>query len=249
LCVSRRRATLGWHGARNKPPRMSKPTPPKARAATPGTRVRIVLVDDHPMVRERLADLINREPDLEVCGEAEGRTDALSVIATRHPRLAIIDLSLKDAFGLELIHDLRVSHPRLLLLVLTMHESPLYAERALRAGASGYLTKRDATTRILPAIRQVLAGEIYLSESLAGRVAGQVIRRANGSMESLSDRELDVLRRLGLGQNTRDIATALHLDLRTVETYRARIKTKLNLKDAFDLVRFAIEWSKEQEGA
>lgn len=228
---------------------MSKPAPRKAGYAKSGTRIRIVLVDDHPMVRERLADIINREEDLEVCGEAEGRTDALSVIATRHPHLAIIDLSLKDAFGLELIHDLHVSHPKLLLLVLTMHESPLYAERALRAGASGYLTKRDATTRILPAIRQVLRGETYLSESLAGRVAGKFAQGKSQSVEKLSDREIDVLRRLGLGQNTRDIADALHLDVRTVETYRARIKLKLDLKDAFDLLRFALEWRREQEGS
>ena len=216
---------------------------------TRAARTRIVLVDDHPMVRERLAELINREPDLEVCGEAETPAEALTVIAARRPRLAILDLSLKDAFGLELIRDLRARHPRLLVLVLTMHESPLYAERALRAGATGYLTKRDATTRILTALRQVLAGETYISESLAGRVTSQLAHPEGRAVDRLSDRELEVLRLIGAGSNTRDIADALYLDMRTVETYRARIKVKLNLKDGFDLLRFALEWRKEQEGA
>lgn len=218
-----------------------------APAATP--RTRIVLVDDHPMMRERLTDLIHREPDLEVCGEAESPAEALAVVAASRPRLAIVDLSLKGAFGLELIHQLRERHPRLLVMVLTMHESPLYAERALRAGATGYLTKRDATTRILAALRQVLAGETYISESLAGRVTSQLARREARAVDGLSDRELEVLRQLGNGHNTRDIAGTLHLDMRTVETYRARIKVKLGLKDGFDLLRFALEWRKEQEGA
>jgi DNA-binding NarL/FixJ family response regulator len=216
------------------------------RAPGAKARTRIVLVDDHPMVRERLADLINREPDLEVCGEAGTRDEALAVIAARRPRLAIVDLSLKDAFGLELIHDLRARDDGLLLLVLTMHESPLYAERALRAGATGYVTKRDATRRILPAIRRVLAGETYLSESLAGPLLSA--RGGNSPVDHLSDRELEVLRRLGSGQNTRDIADSLRLDMRTVETYRARIKSKLNLRDGFDLLRYALEWRREVEG-
>jgi DNA-binding NarL/FixJ family response regulator len=227
--------------------RTSNNRPDAKHAADAKARTRIVLVDDHPMVRERLAELINREPDLEVCGEAESRDEALAVIAARRPRLAIVDLSLKEAFGLELIHDLRARHDKLLLLVLTMHESPLYAERALRAGATGYVTKRDATRRILPAIRRVLAGEVYLSESLTGPVL--TARGGSSPVDRLSDRELEVLRRLGSGQNTRDIANSLCLDMRTVETYRARIKTKLGLRDAFDLLRFALEWRKEVEGS
>jgi DNA-binding NarL/FixJ family response regulator len=236
---------------------MNKVTRPSARVGektpphtAPVARKRLALVDDHPMVRERLAEIIRQEPDLEVCGEAESRAQALTLITSQRPHLVILDLSLKDAFGLDLIRDLRACQPGLQVLVLTMHESALYAERALRAGASGYLTKRDATTRILTAIREVLAGDVYLSESLAGRVVKHLTGGGKGvpTLERLSDRELEVLRRLGGGENTREIAEALHLDMRTVETYRARIKTKLDLKNGQELLRFAIEWRQAGEG-
>lgn len=227
--------------------RVGEKTPPRS---APAARKRLALVDDHPMVRERLAEIIRQEPDLEVCGEAESRAEALDVVTRRQPHLVILDLSLKDAFGLDLIRDLRACQPGLRVLVLTMHESALYAERALRAGAAGYLTKRDATTRVLTAIRQVLAGGVYLSESLAGRVVKHLTGAAPGvpTLERLSDRELEVLRRLGGGENTREIAEALHLDMRTVETYRARIKTKLDLKNGQELLRFAIQWRQAGEG-
>ena len=220
----------------------------QSRAPKPASAgvFRIVLVDDHPMVRERLAEVINAARDLSVCGEAEDARDAFAVIEKTKPHLAIVDLSLKTTFGLDLIHELRARHPKVALLVLTMYESPLYAERALRAGALGYLTKRDATTKILEAVRSVLDGQPYLSEALAPRVAAALAIHGRSEDEPalarLSDRELQVLRMLGDGRKTRQIADALHVDVRTVETYRGRIKEKLDLKDGLDLLRYAIEW-------
>lgn len=214
-------------------------------------RARIVLIDDHPMVRERLAELINRQHDFEVCGEAEDIRDGLKVIEKMRPNLAIVDLSLKDSFGLELVRLLPASCADVKVLVLTMHESALYAERAVRAGAMGYLTKREATTKIMEAIRAVLDGDIYISDGLARQVFAGLARRQPGPeatlAEELSDREMNVLRLIGQGYRTREITEALDIDGRTVETYRSRIKEKLNLKDGGELIRFAIAWMQSGE--
>jgi DNA-binding NarL/FixJ family response regulator len=209
-------------------------------------KARIVVVDDHPMVRERLAEVINRERDLSVCGEAESASQALEVVATAQPDLAIVDLGLKDSQGLDLIKDLQVRHPKLAVLVVSMHEGSLYAERAMRAGARGYITKQEATKHILEAIRRVLAGELCISDALARQWASNAFTgsRAAGvnRLDCLADRELQVLELIGHGRGTRQIADALHLDTSTVETYRARIKEKLGLKDAAELLQHAIEW-------
>lgn len=207
-------------------------------------RIRILLVDDHPMVRERLGDVISSEPDMFICGEAEDRHQALDLADSAQPDLAIIDLSLKNSHGLDLIKDLKRRHPKLVMLVVSMHDESLHAERVLRAGASGYITKQEATKKILLAIRQVLAGEPYVSEKLAARIASKVIGQKQNTLpiDRLTDRELSVLEMIGRGLATRQIADALHLDVSTVETYRTRIRQKIDFKDSNELLPFAIRW-------
>jgi DNA-binding NarL/FixJ family response regulator len=207
--------------------------------------VRIVIVDDHPMVRERLAEIINREADMKVCGEAEDRPNALEVIGREQPNLAIVDLTLKRSNGLDLIKDLRAMHPELRILVVSMQEENLYAERVIRAGAHGYITKQEATRKILEAIRLVLSGKVYLSDALSSDILSRMVGKSKtpgSSFELLTDRELQVFDLVGQGFGTRQIAEQLGLDVKTVETYRARIKDKLELKDASELLRKAIAW-------
>lgn len=207
---------------------------------------RILVVDDHPMIRERLAEIINREADLTVCAEAEDRLTALELVQSTCPDLAIVDLTLKQSDGLDLIKDLRARHPKLAILVVSMHDESLQAERVIRAGARGYITKQEATRKVLSAIRTVLEGNLYLSEKmslrLAGRVAGRPRAQPGLPIEQLTDSELRVFQLLGQGYGTRRIAQELGIHMRTVETYRARIKEKLNLKDATQLLRSAIHW-------
>jgi DNA-binding NarL/FixJ family response regulator len=218
----------------------------KPRTATPAAKLRILLVDDHPMVRERLAAAIHEQSDLVVCGEAEDRFTALELIEKTDPHLAIVDLTLKQSHGLELIKDIRSRFPDLAILVVSMHDELLHAERVIRAGARGYITKQEATDKIMLAIRTVLGGDVYLSEKMAARIASGAIgsRRSANTLPvaRLSDRELRVFEMLGQGHNTRQIADDLHLDMRTIETYRARIKEKLDLKDANELLQYAIRW-------
>lgn len=227
-------------------------TPGKPISPTQSKTKRILLVDDHPMVRERLTEVILREPDLAVCGEAEDRFQAMEKIAALHPDLAIVDLTLKRSHGMELIKDISHQHPDLAVLVVSMHDESLHAERVIRAGARGYITKQEATRKIMLAIRTVLNGEVYLSEKMAAQIATTVVGSARAKpslpMDKLSDRELLVFEMIGQGRGTRQIADELHLDMRTIETYRARIKDKLNLKDANDLLQHAIRWM-QAEGA
>jgi DNA-binding NarL/FixJ family response regulator len=216
-------------------------------SSTPTAHIaRILLVDDHPMVRERLAEVIQREPDLAVCGEAEDRLRAMEIIAATNPDLAIVDLTLKRSHGLELIKDIRSRHPEVAILVVSMHDESLHAERVMRAGARGYITKQEATKKIMLAIRRVLGGDIYLSERMAAQIAAAAVggnrTKPTLPVDKLSDRELRVFEMIGQGYGTRKIADELHLDIRTIETYRARIKDKLNLKDANDLLQYAIRW-------
>ncbi len=197
------------------------------------------------MVRERLAEVINREADMTVCGEAEDRGSALEVIGREEPDLAIVDLTLKRSNGLDLIKDLHVMHPRLLVLVLSMQDETLYAERVIRAGAHGYITKQEATRKILDAIRQVLGGKVFLSAEISADILSRMLGKSKGairSLEVLSDRELQVFDLVGQGFGTRQIAEQLGLDVKTVETYRARIKEKLEIRDASELLRKAIAW-------
>jgi DNA-binding NarL/FixJ family response regulator len=218
----------------------------RQKTAPDSTKLRILLVDDHPMVRERLAAAIHEEPDLIVCGEAEDRFTALEMIGHKTPHLVIVDLTLKQSHGLELIKDIRHQHPDLAILVVSMHDELLHAERVIRAGARGYITKQEATGKIMVAIRTVLRGEVYMSEKMAARIATAAVGSRRGMntlpVARLSDRELRVFEMLGQGHNTRQIADDLHLDMRTIETYRARIKEKLDLKDANELLQHAIRW-------
>lgn len=209
--------------------------------------VRIVLVDDHPLMREGLAEVLRREEDFEICGEAEDRAQALEVIKATRPDLAIVDLALKNSHGLELIKDLSALYPKLRTLVVSMHDEFVNAERVIRAGASGYITKQEATTKILQAVRCVLSGEIYLSERAAVQIATKATGRSRGgsglTVDGLTDRELQVFELVGRGHSTRQIAEQLKLDISTIETYRARIKEKLNLQDSLELLQCAIRWN------
>ncbi len=210
----------------------------------------ILLVDDHPMVRERLAEVIGRESDLAVCAEASDRHNAIAAIEKTNPVLAIIDLALKNSSGLELIKDIHARWPQLRVLVLSMHDESLYAERVLRAGAHGYITKQEATRNILAAIRKVLSGEIYLNEKTAATMIGRLTSGTKGGdgsiADRLTDRELQVFELTGTGLGTRDIAEQLCIDVKTVETYRGRIREKLALRSSSELLQLAIRWNQER---
>jgi len=216
-------------------------------------KTRILLVDDHPMIRERLVELIERESDLEVCGEAEDRHEALDLVAATQPRLAIVDLTLKSSLGMELIKDLQARYPDVKVLVVSMQEEMIYAERCIHAGARGYITKQQASRHVMRAIRQVLAGGIYLSDFMTHHVLersmGRPAQRESLEIVSqLADRELQVFELVGKGLSTRQIADQLTLDTKTIETYRARIKEKLGLKDGPELLQRAIAWVHRNNG-
>ena len=206
----------------------------------------VLIVDDHPIVRQGLAQLIEQERDLHVCGQAEDAHEAMQVIRTLKPDMVIVDISLKDTSGMELIKDLKVRHADLPILTLSMHDESVYAERSLRAGARGYIMKQEATEKVITAIRRVLAGEVYVSDTVATRMVSRLAAGAGAAsaspLESLSDRELEVFRLIGEGNGTRQVAEKLHLSVKTIETYRAHIKEKLGFKDANELFRAAIEW-------
>ena len=211
---------------------------------------RILLVDDHPLLREGIAQLINQQADLLVCGEAEDRFSALALLNGARPDLAVVDISLKDQSGLELIKDFKVRVPELLVLVLSMHDEQLYAERALRAGARGYIMKREASHKVLDAIRHILNGGVFVSEkivaSLLKSVSGQPASAAPSALAGLSDRELDVLQLIGQGYSSQQIADRLHISIKTIETHRANLKLKLKLDSSSALLQFAIRWTHER---
>jgi len=214
-------------------------------------KIKVVIVDDHPLFRERLAQLINHEPDMEVTGEADTAEDAIQLIRNTSPDLAIIDITLKGSSGLELIKSIKALSIGVPVLVLSMHEESLYAERALRAGATGYITKHQAADEVLSAIRRVLAGEIYLSEKMTSgflkSLTSAGVKTISRAIDRLTDRELEVLDLIGRGQTTRQIADKLQLGIATVDTYRARIKEKMNFRNAAELQHFAIRWVRERE--
>ena len=212
---------------------------------------KVVIVDDHPLFRERLAQLINYEPDLEVTGEAENTKDAMQLIRTTSPDLATVDITLKGSSGLELIKSIKPNSVSLRILVLSMHEESLYAERALRAGASGYITKHQAADEVLLAIRRVLAGEIYLSEKMTSALLKTLtateVKIISGSVDRLTDRELEVLDLIGRGHTAHEIADTLQVGVATIDTYRVKIKEKMNLRNATELQHVAISWVRERE--
>jgi DNA-binding NarL/FixJ family response regulator len=207
-------------------------------------RRKVFIVDDHPLVREWLTNLINRQSDLVVCGEAATAAEAMQAVSTSDPEVAVVDISLKDSSGIELIKDLKRTRPRLVVLVLSMHDESLYAERALRAGAKGYIMKRETTRKVIEALRRVLEGKFYISEAISETITA---RFAEGKtpvprspIEQLSDRELAVFSLLGEGRGTRQIAETLRVSVKTVQAYSARIKEKLNLHSGTELLRAAL---------
>jgi DNA-binding NarL/FixJ family response regulator len=213
-------------------------------------RARVLIVDDHPAVREALALRIGRQPDLEVCGEAADMSEALRLVADTQPDVAVVDISLKTGNGIDLIKRIKDRNDHIRILVWSMHSESLYAERALRAGALGYINKDQATVKIVEAVRRVLEGKVWLSEAMAERM----LQRAVGAgrqeplrspLDALADRELEVFCLIGQGVKTAEIAERLHLSVKTVETYRDRIRQKLDLSDGTKLAHYATLWVRE----
>jgi DNA-binding NarL/FixJ family response regulator len=208
---------------------------------------KVLVIDDHPIVRERLAELINQQADLVVCGEAEDSHQARKAVAELQPDIAIVDITLKDTYGIELIKEFKDRYPKLPMLVLSMHDEALYGERALRAGARGYLTKQEATKKVVDAIRKVLAGEIYTSEKMAAtilqKVAGRTTAAGGSPTDVLTDRELEVFQLLGQGKTVKEIAESLFVSAKTVEAHREHIKQKMNFKSSAELLRYAIQFA------
>jgi DNA-binding NarL/FixJ family response regulator len=211
----------------------------------------VFIVDDHPMMRQGLAQLVNNEPDLIACGEAEGAQQALEFITSNKPDLVLADISLPDKHGLELIKDLQALHPGLPVLVVSMHDESLYAERVLRAGGRGYIMKQEGGKKMMEAIRTVLSGQIYVSEKMSAKIleifSGRRSETNRSPIEKLTDREFEVFQMIGQGRGTRQIAETLHLSVKTVEVHRLHIKEKLELADAPSLVRYAVRWVETQK--
>ena len=216
-----------------------------------GAKFRVLLVDDHPITRQGVATLINQERNLTVCGEADSAPRALELITKIAPDLAVVDISLKTISGVELIKNIKVLVPKLPVLVMSMHDESLYAERALRAGAQGYIMKQEASELVLTAIHRVLAGEIYLSDRMKEKMLHRIVNKKKDdgafSIDSLSDRELEVFQLIGNGFSTRQIAAKLNLSVKTIDSYREHLKLKLPLETGSDLVRYAIQWVKSEK--
>ncbi len=216
-------------------------------------KTKVLLVDDHPIIRQGLGRLINAEADMVVCGEAEDAAKAFDAVGALNPDIAVVDISLKGSNGIELTKNIKARYPSLPILVLSMHDESLYAERALRAGALGYIMKEEASEQVLAAIRKVLAGEIFLSERMKSRMLQQMAsgraKVVSSPIEMLTDRELEVFRLIGEGHSTRQIAGQLHLSVRTVEAYREYIKAKLNLKNSTELIQHAFHWVHHEAAA
>lgn len=211
---------------------------------------RLLIVDDHPLFREGLRQIIERDPDLNVCGEAANSAEALALIPGIHPDLVLVDISLGGSSGIDLIKAIKSQYDELPVLVVSMHEESLYAERALRAGAMGYIMKHEPGKTVKAAIHKVLGGEMYLSEKMSSTVISKFMRgqgdRPASPIELLSDRELEVFRMLGQGKGTRQIAHDLDNTIATVNSFRNRIKEKLHLKTATEVMLHAIQWSREE---
>jgi DNA-binding NarL/FixJ family response regulator len=214
---------------------------------------RVFVVDDHPIVRQGLALMINRELDMTVCGEAEDARTAMQSVMTVKPDIMVVDISLNGPDGLDLLKNIRTKYPDLPVLILSMHDESIYAERALRAGAQGYIMKQEATEKVLVALRRILNHEIYVSERIANRMLQRYIGNPDGggpsSVADLTDRELEVFRLIGEGHSTRQIAEELHISVKTVESYQAHIKEKLSLHSGRELVQHAIQWSISEKSA
>jgi DNA-binding NarL/FixJ family response regulator len=214
-------------------------------------RKRVLIIDDHPLLRRGMATLIGSQPDFEICGEAEHARGGLQAMRETSPHIALVDITLPGTDGLELIKLMLAEQPKLRILVVSMHDESLYALRALRAGAKGYLMKAEAIEQMVAALRKIAAGDLYITPRFSERLVFRAIQSLEDGFGSpvdrLSDRELEVLRLLGKGLGTRDIAKTLHLSVKTIETHRAHIKEKLGFKEAAEMVRFAIDWAVHEE--
>lgn len=210
---------------------------------------KVLLVEDHPMFREHLGQLIDRDLGMSICGEADNIRDAMKLILETRPDIAIVDITLHGSSGLELLKDIKAQGLDINVLVLSMHDEELYAERALRAGAKGYITKNEASTEVIEAIRCVMKGDVYASRQMTAKLLERMTQKRSNSelagMETLADRELEVFQMLGRGKSTREIAQTLNLGESTVETYRARIKEKLQLRSAAELYLRAGQWVRD----
>lgn len=210
------------------------------------SRTKILVVDDHPIIRQGLAQLINQEPDLFVCGDSDSAEQALEIIAKLQPDLIIVDISLKGINGLELIKNVKIRFPEILILVLSMHDESLFAGRVLLAGAKGYIMKQEGTEKLIYAIRKIINGGIYVSDRIQAKLLHMLIEGGDvpniSNINRLSDRELEVFQLIGQGHGTRQISEMLHLSIKTIETYRAHIKEKLGIENAIELIQHATNW-------
>ena len=213
-------------------------------------KAKVMIVEDHPIFRKGLAQLINEEKDMEICGEAEDVIEARKIFVKVRPDMMIVDLTLKGVSGLDLIKDFHEHRPDLPILVLSMHDESIYAERVLRAGARGYIMKQEMTDKVIVAIRHVLAGKMFFSESIVesflGMMTGKTAASPQNPIDTLSDRELEVFTLIGKGTGRKEIGDKLHVSIKTVGTYREKIKVKLGIKSSPELVRRAVEWVQEQ---
>ena len=212
-------------------------------------KTRIFIVDDHPLLRRGLAELINREPDMIFCGEAEDSPSALKLISQIKPDLVIVDIALKGYNGIELIKNIKAFDAKIQILVLSMHDESIYAMRVLKAGAKAYVMKQEVVDKVMEAVRRIRSGKVFVSERVASRMLDQVVVGGDPAPDSpvdlLSDRELEIVSMIGSGLPTREIAAKLHISIKTVESHRARIKEKLNLQNAIQLVQFCVRWVEE----
>jgi DNA-binding NarL/FixJ family response regulator len=230
------------------------PAPAKKTAQpAPAPRKKILVVDDHPMTRAGVAHLLNKQADVMVCGEVGSPEEAFSEIAKSAPDLLLTDMTMRGRSGIEFIKDMLALHPTLPILVVSMHDEVIYAERALRAGARGYIMKEAGGEKLLAAVRRVLGGQVYVSEELSVKIldnlSGKKPRGSHSPIEKLSDREFEVFQLIGQGKSTRDIAQQLHLSPKTVDVHRSHIKEKLDLTDATSLVRHAVRWVETQDAS
>jgi DNA-binding NarL/FixJ family response regulator len=238
-----------------KKPASTEPTANGANTSNnaAAAKTRVLLVDDHPITRQGMAALIHQQPDLQVCGEADNAPQAVELFQKLRPDLAIVDVSLKTTNGIELTKSLKALAPNFPVLVVSMHDENLYAERAVRAGAMGYLMKQEASEKIIAAIRRLLRGEIYLSNNIKERMLHRFVnKRADTprfSIDTLSDREMEVFQLIGNGYGTRQIAQQLNLSSKTIDSYREHLKLKLNVSSGAELVRYAVQWARDAGGA
>lgn len=234
---------------------MKAPSPSDAAQPTGPAAVerkkKILIVDDHPITRQGMRMLIDLQDDMVVCGEADNAPQAMDLAAKLKPDVAVVDITLRTANGIELTKNLRAHSPELLILIVSMHDEELFAERALRAGAKGYLMKHEASDKVTTALRRILGGDIYVSERVQARMLSRMVNQRTGEMvspvESLSDREMEVFQLLGNGYATRQIAERLNLSVKTIDSYREHLKLKLGLESGADLIRYAIQWVKAQD--